>query len=151
MRTRTFVEVEREILTQHRELRARIRGLVRHAERVDLPWAHDALRLVFLRFVEQFDAHLDFEDRELGPRIRELDAWGPAREAALHSEHREQRRRVEEVGALAETLGAAASSAFCDAVLELSDRILEDILHEERTLAELSAIDEHGHVDQMTG
>jgi hypothetical protein len=151
MRTQCFGEVERTILAQHRELWARIRGLVQNAERVDLPWAHEALRLLFLRFMNEFDAHLEFEECELAPRVRELDAWGPAREAALRAEHREQRRRVEEVGSLAETPGATDRASFSDAVLALSDRILEDMLHEERTLAELAAIDEHGHVDQMTG
>jgi hypothetical protein len=124
---------------------------VRNAERVDLPWAHHTVRLFLLHFAAQFEAHLAFEERELGPRVRELDAWGAAREEALHAEHREQRRRIEDVAILAEAPGAADYSTFCEAVLELADRILDDMAHEEATLDALERIDLYGHVDQMTG
>jgi hypothetical protein len=151
MRIRTFDEVKLDILAQHEELRSRIRALVRNAERVDLPWAHRILRLLVFRFAAQFDAHLAYEERELAPRVGQLDAWGAAREAALHAEHRDQRRRIEEVSMLAEAPGAEDHSAFCEAVLELTDRILDDMAHEEATLEELAGIDSYGHVDQMTG
>src|SRR4051812_17335019 len=97
-----IADVEHSIRVQHAEIRARLRALTRDAERADLPWALDALRLLLRRFAVELDEHLAFEELELAPRIRELDAWGKAREAALLSEHRDQRRRVESVCALTE-------------------------------------------------
>jgi len=98
----------------------------------------------------QFETHLAFEERELAPRIRDLDAWGTDREAALRAEHREQRQRIEEVCALsAEPLGADIWSLY-DAVSTLTRSLLEDMVAEERMLDELAQIDEYGH-DQMTG
>jgi hypothetical protein len=151
MGSASFRDVQRTIQLQHREIFARIDGLTRNAERADLPWAVRALRVLLLRFAAQFDAHLAYEERELGPRIRELDAWGRAREAVLLSEHREQRRLVERVCGLAEDSTAEHTNEFSDAVLALADRLLEDMAHEEYLLAELARIDEDGHVDQMTG
>ena len=151
MGIRSFDEVKLDVLAQHEELRSRIRALGRNAERVDSPRAHRILRLLVLRFAAQLDAHLAYEERELGPRVRQLDAWGAAREAALYAEHRDQRRRIEEVAMLAEAPGAADHAAFCEAVLELTDRILADMIHEETTLEELERIDAYGHVDQMPG
>jgi hypothetical protein len=144
-------DVQRKIHVQHREIRARIGGLKQNAERADLPWVVRALHVLLLRFASQFDAHLDYEERELGPRIRVLDAWGEAREEALLAEHREQRSMIERACGLAEDPGAEDATAFSDAVLELADRLLEDMAREEDWLAELAWIEENGHVDQMTG
>jgi hypothetical protein len=151
MRPFCFLDIQRKILDQHEEIRARIRGLRRNAEHIDLPWAERALRVLLLRFAAHFDAHLAFEERELAPRIRELDAWGPAREAALRAEHREQRRRLEEVCSLAEEPSTAESVALFEAVSALVESVLQDMVAEEHTLAELARIDEQGHADQMTG
>ena len=137
MRPRTFDEVEQSIRAQHEELRGCIRGLVRTAEGADLPSTQQVLRCLLLRFAARFDAHLTFEEREIGPRVRQLDAWGRAREIALQAEHRDQRRRIEEVCALAEVPGAGIG-AFCEAVLELADRILEDMAHEDAILEQLA-------------
>jgi hypothetical protein len=151
MRPTYFIDVQREILEQHEEIRARIHGLQRNAERIDIPWAQGALRILLLRFATNFDAHLAFEERELAPRIRMLDAWGIEREAALRAEHRDQRRRLERVCALADEASTVETMALFDEVSALADSLLDDMLVEERTIAELVRIDEHGHVDQMTG
>lgn len=145
-----FDELRRIILEEHEELRARIRGLERNAERVDLPWAQRAIQLLLPRFAARFEAHLAFEERELAPRLRDLDASGPVREAAMRGEHREQRRRVEEVCALAEEPDIEATLLF-EAVSELADSLLADIRAEEHTLAQLAQLDEQGHVDQLAG
>jgi hypothetical protein len=138
----SFFRVARRIRAEHRELRARIHGLERNSVRVDLPWARDALRLLFRRFVVRFDAHLRFEERELGPRVRRIDAWGDARVAALLAEHRDQRREIARVATLAEdpTLGDATD--FFESVASLGDRLLADIESEEGMLATLAALAE---------
>jgi hypothetical protein len=151
MRPIYFVDVQREILEQHEEIRVWIHGLQRNAERIDIPCVQDAIRILLRRFAAHFDAHLAFEERELAPRIRALDAWGIEREAALRAEHRDQRRRLERVCALAEDASTVETMALFDEVSALADSLLEDMLVEERTISELARIDEHGHVDQMTG
>jgi hypothetical protein len=151
MHARSFEEIERSILAQHEEIRACVRALVRNAERADLPSARDVVRRLFLRFAAQFDAHLAFEERELGPRVRHLDTWGAAREAALEAEHLEQRWRVEQVGALAEAPGADESGLFCAAVLEFADGLLADMRREETTLDAIGLIDEIEHRGEMAG
>jgi hypothetical protein len=150
MRPSCFHDVQRRILEQHEEIRARIRGLSRSAEQVDSPWAHRALRMLLLRLAAEFDVHLAFEERELVPRIAGLDAWGTTREAAMRAEHREQRRRIEEVCGLADEPGGE-NMGLALAVAELGESLLADMLAEERALVELACIDEHGHIDQMTG
>lgn len=150
MRPCCFADVEWHILEEHKEIRARIHALLMNAERVELPWARRALRVLLLRFASQFEAHLAYEERELAPRIRDLDAWGAVREAALLSEHRQQRRQLEEVCALAEDPTGAEEKLF-EAVSTLAEDLLEDIVREERFIAELVRIDQDGYVDQMTG
>src|SRR5690242_17340430 len=115
MRPFCFSDVQRHIVEQHEEIRARLQGLRRTAAYDHLPGAYRALRISLLRFAAHFDAHLAFEERELAPRLRELDAWGMAREAALRSEHREQRTRLEHVCALAEEPSNAETTVLFEA------------------------------------
>lgn len=145
-----FCEVRDHVLAQHVEIRARIDGLNTIAERSDL-WALRVLRILLLRFASHFDEHLGFEERELLPRIREIDAWGKVREDAMLSEHRDQRRRLEEASALAEEPDSFETGALSDAVYALTAELLREMLVEEATLHELACIEEHGHADQMTG
>lgn len=149
MRPFPFSDVERKILEQHEEIRARIEGLRRGAERTD--WARDALRVLLLRFAAHFDTHLAFEERELAPRIREIDAWGNVREAALRAEHREQRTRVEGVCAMAEAPVESDVACLFSAISGLADSLLEDMVAEERMLEEIARLDEYGDGEQMTG
>ena len=141
-----LADVQRAICAQHREIRARLLGLLRSAEaeeHTDLR----TLRTALLRFSEQFEAHLLFEERELLPLVRRLDAWGSVREEAIIDEHRAQRTRVEDVCVLAEH----GARGLGGAVRELAAILLADIVHEEAALEELAEIDEQGHVDQIAG
>lgn len=150
MRPFRFADVHRKILEQHEEIRARIEGLEQSSRR-DLPLAQQAVRVLLLRFAAKFDTHLGFEERELAPRIREVDAWGYAREAALRAEHREQRKRLEQVFALAEEPLSTDDRSLSVAISDLAGTLREEILAEEHMLEELARIDEVGHCDQMTG
>lgn len=150
MRRVPLAHVERQILEQHEEIRARLRALTRGAERADLPWAQRVLRILLLRFAADFEAHLAFEERELAPRMGSLGDDAREREAALHAEHREQRRRLEEVCALAEDPASADTIDLLVAVTELADSLYEDLLEEERAIAELVRT-EARTIEQMAG
>lgn len=146
-----FRDVQRAIVVQHEAIRARLLSLKRNAERGDSPRVASALRSLLFRFAADFDAHLRYEERELCPRIRDLDAWGEAREEAMHAEHREQRRQLERIYSLALSPSLAEGDALADEVLVLSDSLLRDMREEDHLLTQLVRIAEDGHVDQMTG
>jgi hypothetical protein len=150
MGTASFYDVRRTVLEHHAEIRARLRGLTGYADRTD-QWAQQALSILLPRFASHFESHLAFEERELAPRIRELDAWGRVREEALLSEHRDQRARVERACALVEVPGALESETLSDAVYALSDELLEEMTHEEAMLTDLLLIEEYGHAEQISG
>jgi Hemerythrin HHE cation binding domain len=145
-----FRNARRLVLEQHDEIRARLHGLAEMAGRVSLPSATHALRTSLLRLARRFDAHLAYEERELVPLVRALDAWGPEREAAILVEHREQRGRLERVCALAEDPEVDPLD-LVDEVWAFIGEIVEDMISEEGMLAELAELAEHGHLDQMTG
>lgn len=150
MQPERFRTVDVEILEQHREIRARLRGLRMYAERVMLPWYLRGLRAALLRFAVCFDAHLAYEERELAPRIRAVDAWGPTREAALLAEHRAQRRSLEHVCALAEE-PSVPREQLGEERIALVARLLDDMLHEEDALLDLARLEELSLVERMTG
>jgi len=147
MRAVNLADVEHQIREQHEELRARLDNLVRNA---GLPWALRAVRVLLRRFTSQFEAHLVFEEHELAPRIRILDAWGEVREAALLTEHQQQRKRLDEVCGLADA-PIADSTTLANAIQALARDLLADMREEEEHVAELVRIEEQGHIDQMTG
>lgn len=142
-------DVRRTVLLQHIEIRARIRDLAALADGASSISAVRLLQTLLSQFAARFGAHLEFEERELAPRMREVDAWGPEREAALLAEHAGQRERIERVCALAG--GSTPGGSMASEVQGLADSLLVDMTEEERALAELAEIEVYGHVDQMTG
>jgi iron-sulfur cluster repair protein YtfE (RIC family) len=151
MRTLSFADVERTVLAQHDEIRARLRGLVNCIARFEAPAAPASVRMLLPRFAAHFESHLGFEERELAPRIRSIDAWGPVRESMMLAEHRAQRSRIEAVCALVETLADPQPALLTTTVTQLVSELLDDMRHEEQDLEALRQIDEYGHVDHMTG
>lgn len=157
MSSRTIVDVQKTVLSQHAELRAGLRWLAmlcegtRPGDSTGRP-----LGSSFMQFAARFRAHLDYEDHELAPRIRELDAWGPIREASLRAEHAAQRERLEFVCAEAAPFtsdepSAPQSASLAREVLRLVNDLVLDMKEEESWLARLAEIDEYGDTDQMTG
>ena len=147
---RYFEDVHAAVARQHAEIRARLRGLDAGLAPAASPLAVTVLRISLLRLAVLFDAHLAFEERMLGPRLRELDAWGPAREALMLAEHAEQRLRLQHVCSVVEdddSVGLDISREISWLVVSL----LDDMSREERELAELERLDEFGMFDQMTG
>jgi hypothetical protein len=128
-------EVRQHVLGDHRELRKRLEileGLVRQVldgeRRLAGPLRNQAEALL-TRLLD----HMRWEDRYLSAALREADAWGQERAAALDHEHREQR----------EILGEAVTRLRDEArpaqrvARELSDliqRLRADMEEEERDL-----------------
>jgi hypothetical protein len=83
--------VREAVLDQHRELRGLLRGVL---DECASP-AQDDDRERFVRMIRdlrrRFDAHLEFEERELAPVLAIVDHWGPERLRAMHEEHARQR------------------------------------------------------------
>jgi hypothetical protein len=86
-------KVREQVLSQHRELRSLIGGLL---ERCDCDVTSGAVeRERFAAMVRHlhrsFGAHLEFEEQTLGPVLAVVDHWGPERLRAMHEEHTRQR------------------------------------------------------------
>ncbi len=62
--------------------------------------------------LQALTAHMDWEDVHLASALRDIDAWGPEREAALSREHAEQREQLRDILAmLHRACGSAARLA----------------------------------------
>jgi hypothetical protein len=148
----SFRNVHTTVLRQHAELRARLRGLDEARASDGSPVSGAYQRILLLRLAVVFEAHLQFEDTELAPRIREIDAWGPARETAMLAEHVEQRTRIQRAAIVAED-PESDGLELARSVSSLVVNMLEDMAREELELAELERFDEDGPLssDQMTG
>ena len=144
-----FGDVHAIVLRQHAEIRSRLRGLDVGSMPVAAGIETAFLRVSLLRLAALFEAHLVFEERELAPRIREMDAWGPVREAAMLAEHTEQRSRIQQICVRAEA-EITEDEGLSREASALVVSLLEDMAREETELAFLAQQDEYG-VDQMTG
>lgn len=138
------------ILDHHAELRARLHGVAATASEARAPQGSLAIGAALLRLSAGFEAHLGFEERELVPRLRGIDAWGRERETALLTEHREQRERLEIVCALAEQPEVDAVSLATEVAKLVAD-LLADMQREEQMLERLADIDEYGDLEPMSG
>lgn len=149
--TSCFADVRATVLRQHAELRALLRDL----DSTGWPPASARieevqLRVALYRLAALFEAHLAFEDLELAPRIRDVDPWGPTREALMRAEHAEQRELLREIRAAAEADPPSSGIQLAGDASRLVVTLLEDLRKEEHDLAELEHIEVYGD-DQMTG
>jgi len=144
-----FGDVSARVLGHHAEIRARLRDLdvLGGPEPSQVAAVH--LRVALLRLASLFEAHLVFEEVELAPWIRDVDAWGPCREAAMLAEHDEQRHRLQLVCAMAEAPDTD-DLGFAHEVSSLLVSVLEDMAREERQLSLLGWLYDYG-AEQMTG
>lgn len=143
-----FSDVHAIVLRQHEEIRARLLGLDMCISPVSAATAY--LRVSLLRLALVMESHLTFEEQELAPRIRELDAWGAVRERAMLAEHAEQRTRLEHACALAES-ETTADLELAREVSSLVVSLLDDMAREERELVHLELVSADGLLEQMTG
>jgi hypothetical protein len=109
-----------------------------------------SLRLSLFRLAVLLESHLRYEELELAPRIRDLDAWGAVREAAMFTEHAEQRTRLEHVCFLAES-EATGDAELSHEVSWLVVNLLDDMAREERELSEFERLGTDAPLEQMTG
>lgn len=145
-----FGDVHAAILRQHVEIRARLRGLDAGATPGSSTlFTALSLRVSLFRLAVLFESHLRYEELELAPRIRDLDAWGAAREAALLAEHDEQRTRIERACFVAES--EVIGGDLAHEVSSLVVSLLDDMAREERELSELEQLCTGGQLEQMTG
>lgn len=145
-----FGEVRASVRRQHAEIRARLRGLDAGATPGSSAVSALNLRVSLFRLAVLFESHLRFEELELAPLIRELDAWGAAREAAMLAEHREQRTRLEYVCFVAES-EPPFDMELGREVSRLVVALLDDMAREERELEELERLGCDDILEQMTG
>ena len=141
-------DVHATILRQHAEIRARFRGLDASATSTASTAAY--LRVSLFRLAALLESHLRYEELELVPRIRDLDAWGAVREAAMLTEHAEQRTRLEHACFLAES-EATGNADLSREVSWLVVSLLDDMAREERQIVELEQLGLVAPLDQITG
>jgi hypothetical protein len=92
-----------------------------------------ALRDAARQLYTGLSAHIELEDRILAPALKQTDAWGDIRAAALMNEHAEQKRAVE--GALIELDDLAQPArALAVHLHELVEHIRAELMNEEETL-----------------
>lgn len=143
----TFGDAYATVLEQHAELRERLRGLDAHTAHYAPSVALFHLRASLPRLAALFEACLGFEESELAPHIRTVDAWGPAREDAMLAEHAKQRALVARLRELAEgplspELGREVSNVIAS--------LVDYMAREEVDLSAVEELEEWGG-DQMTG
>jgi hemerythrin-like domain-containing protein len=86
-------EVRETVLREHLALRgilSRVESLA-HLVAGDEPWRVGDLRAAAEALLDTLAKHIEWEDRHLGPALRNSDACGAERQARLESDHAEQR------------------------------------------------------------
>ena len=144
----SLTEIRAQILRQHVEIRARLRGIERLAKACHAAEARRHLHTSLTHFAAVFDEHLGFEERTLEPIVRAVDAWGTVRADAMLAEHAEQRQRVERAAAFAED-GEITHHELEGELHWLAQSLLSDMTAEETALAALETLDVAS--TQMTG
>ncbi len=143
-------EVRRHVLDDHSELRdmlVRLEALARDERNQ----TSDTLRLAGEALLERLATHMRWEDRYLGPAVREADGWGDARAALLAEDHREQR---EILGyALAQLRdGSRPKALVAVTLLDLVEMLRKDMEEEEAALLDPSVLrDDVVSIDTETG
>lgn len=145
--TSRLSSIHTQILRQHVEIRARLRGIEHLAKTAGKSETRHHLQLSLAHFAAVFEQHLAFEERELLPLVKDVDAWGPVRASAMLEEHAEQRKRIERIVAYADAPDIGRTELQGE-VTWLSQSLKEDMEHEETELSKLEQLDS---TPQMTG
>jgi hypothetical protein len=120
-------EVRELILREHEHIRGVLRALEADALNALQGDAVAAGRLAqaFESFHVVLAAHMELEDRELGPARRDIDAWGDVRADRLAQDHAHQRAIL---------AAARAGNARPALVLSLVHMVRGDMAEEEKDL-----------------
>ena len=135
--TDRFADLRATVLEQHAAIRERLHALDAGTALPESPLADVYLRLSLARLAAVFEAHLAFEELELAPRLRELDVWGPQREALMLAEHADRQQRLREMCAAVEATPSGAAALVAREASRLVAGLLECLDREERELDEL--------------
>ena len=126
-------ELRAKILGEHAIIRAAIAELeaLIGAVRTGTSGAAESLVRKGCLFLEGLVRHIERENQNLVPALREIDAWGEARADEVLSEHRDQ---VAEVEALLEVLGDAftGGNEAADQLEAFLSTLAADMASEER-------------------
>lgn len=92
-------EVRRRVLGDHASLRTRLEEIEElvHAIEEGAGERVASLRLRGVELLEALEHHMQWEDRQLVPVLRDSDSWGPERVRRFDAEHREQREVLRHV------------------------------------------------------
>lgn len=147
MATSSTERVRGRVRAEHAILRSLSNALVAVAREAtcdgkQLPYVQSILG----QLASELELHLEFEERELIPILREADAWGPVRVEAISEEHSQQRTLIRalvenargpcDIGALAEELGRFVESFARDMAEEEEHLLNADALGEESVVLE---------------
>lgn len=128
-------QVRRLILEDHVWLRALLADVDELARRV-AEGDHELLGRLRERFhtmSERFHGHLDLEEEQLVPALRQADAWGAERAAMLLREHAGQRERFGELVRELRDVRRPIRAVALEIRLLIRD-LLFDMEHEEHAL-----------------
>ncbi len=147
-------ELRQRILEEHAAIREQIRALEGVAREVAETGARElapALRRQGQRLLRRLEAHLAFEDENLGPALLTADPWGPERRSRLAQDHAEQRRLLRE--ALVSLRSRRSHPAVvARRILHLTDHLKADMRDEEAALLDPSVLrDDVVGTDVITG
>lgn len=92
----------------------------------------DSLRVLLVALFRKLKAHMHYEDEELAPILRDVDAFGDVRAEAFAREHEDQREQMAEL-LQAATDNNAAPRRTAARAREITARVLSDMDHEEQT------------------
>ncbi len=127
-------EIRERILAEHDRLR-RLIGAIRSV--ADLigegdEELGDSLRVMLVALFRKLKNHMRYEDETLAPLLRDLDAFGEVRVEAFAREHEDQRQQMTEILQTA-TNHHADGREVAERAIAISERVLNDIEHEEAT------------------
>jgi hemerythrin-like domain-containing protein len=142
-------QVRRVILDEHRWLREVLADAGEIARRVEAGDHERAghLRERAQRLRQRFLQHLDFEEEQLIPALRDADDWGEERAGLLLREHAEQRARFaallqelhqpcSDPRPLARDVGALVRDLLADMEHEEAELLSERVLHDDPMVVE---------------
>lgn len=145
-------EVRQRILTDHVFLRTLIKEVATSAdEALRDEKSRPGVRVALAALRTEFERHLEYEETNLMPLLRDADAWGPIRASHMVTDHAGQRAvlvaLLEDAGD-----GIRTMEALVDEIGWFVQSFEHDMVEEESTLLSAEALGEEMLVvDQIDG
>lgn len=139
--TSSAEEVRSRVLADHAILRSLSRTLVAVArEAVCDDKQKPYLRGVLAQLATELEVHLQYEEKELIPILRDADAWGPVRVDIIAEEHAEQRSLLKAL--LDDAEGVRTLDELTAELVAFADSFERDMADEEERLLNTDALGE---------